>query len=248
MDRLKNIMFFFKEKPIEITFFLNPSDLILKKIAPIRPAVECIPQWWKDIPSSSFEWETFNSKNTVKSCPGIIQTLKNGFILPMWSDLALKITDFGVESDEIRYGYKYHSADKKTELEDHDQSQSPGFYPDHWHFKIRSPWVIQSTVPLLYLSPFYLYKTPPPFIQPHAIIPGIDNTFATNTFIFFEKNKNLNYMFNFLDPLYQIIPLTDKKYVHKIEVLDWREWANIPAFHTNHFFKRGLKNISHFKK
>ena len=121
------MLFFFKEKPIEIVAYLPPDFQKVMDFNPIVSAKELLPDWWKNTPSSTFNWDSFTPNNTSKSCPGIIQSLTTGFILPMWCDLAIETTS---------EGYRYHYSDKKSVLGSHANTQIPGFYEDYFILKI----------------------------------------------------------------------------------------------------------------
>ena len=214
------MLFFFKNKPIELTAIVPSNYAYANEYTPIRPARESFPKWWKNVESSSFNWDLFDRKTTVKSCPGIINILTTGFIMPMWSDLAL-------EWDKAGWKYKY--SDGQSHLGIHNNNQIPEFYEDHLVFKISSPWFIRSPVSLLYNHPFYLVQTPFPFITPYGISPTINSHHSTlnstNAFLFAKKPlETRRELIKVSTPLLHIIPLTDKPVNIKCEVVSIEEY------------------------
>ena len=49
-----------------------------------------IPSWWKNLPSYNNQ-NNFYGHNSMKGCPGFIDNFKNGFYIPLWSDLKIGI-------------------------------------------------------------------------------------------------------------------------------------------------------------
>jgi hypothetical protein len=232
------MFFFFKEKPIEIIAYVRDIDNSIREITPIIPARERFPTWWKNTPSSSLNWDSLLPDNTVKSCPGIIQILTAGFILPLWSDLALEYND---ES------YRYQFSDKQTVLSEHRNEQAPGFCENFWKLKIHSPWLISTPVKLLYTSPFYHNTTSEyPFVMPPAIIPPQVGLCGTHMFIFAKKEKSLKrVLFKNNTPILHILPMTEKNVVFRCETLSGTEFNKKESIVAtkNTFNNRGLKNL-----
>ncbi len=210
------MLFFFKEKPHIITAFVNTDNASAAKLQPIAPAIKYTPKWWKEIPTSKFDWEAMHHTLTVKSCPGIISTLRRGFVLPLWSDVAIKYND---------NSWTGQFADKKTGISWHEPSQSPEFYSDYWRLKLESPWIIESPVDLLYTHPFYLFQQPVPYTTPPGIVSPFGKCMATNYFLFLQKRvEETRLILKMGTPLFHIIPLTEKKVELKIEILEKEEF------------------------
>ena len=231
------MLFFFKEKPIEIIAMVPPSYSLACEQTPIKPARECFPTWWKDTPSSKFDWEAFSSVTTVKSCPGIGLSLQRGFIMHQWSDLAIQ-----TQGEEWRWRY----SDNISSAGVHNNIQSPGFYSDHHIFKLTVPWIVISPVDLFLQFPVYLFGSPPPYVTPSGFVPTYKNTCALNTFLLFKKSDDIQqHIIKYKTPLLQIIPFTEKKVTVKCEVVSDNEYTKIRSkiSTVNHFASRGLKNI-----
>lgn len=62
----------------------------LPKVVPIELSKRNIPEWFKEAPN-----QIENLDLSVKRCPGIIQFLTMGYVIPMWTDLSINIKDLG---------------------------------------------------------------------------------------------------------------------------------------------------------
>ena len=232
------MLFFFKEKPIEIVAFVDSSYSFVKEFSPIVPAKEMYPEWLKKVPQSQFEWEKFRAVSTVRSCPGIIQNVTNGFIVPMWSELALEYTT---------NHYKYKFADQKSSLEHHPIEQAPGFYEDYWRFKLISPWSLDTPVNLQFMFPFYHHPKSFPMEMPPGVLPakGIGKA-QINIFLFSKKEEEeKRIMIKHGVPLLHFIPITERKVTIRCEVISVDEMKKrhaITGANTN-FIHRGIRNI-----
>ena len=229
------MLFFFKQKPIEITAILPAEYNIVNELNPIKPAKECFPSWWKNTASSKFNWDLFKARVSVKSCPGIGLSLQRGFILHQWSDLAIETL-----GEDWRWLY----SDKKTTLSHHSNLQAPEFYSDHHIFKIECPWRIISPVDIFVQFPVYLFNTPPPYVTPSGFVPPLNNSAQINPFLMFKKSsQGQQCMIKQGTPLLQIIPFTDKKVKIKCEVVTKEEYIKINSntSYRPYFSASGLK-------
>jgi hypothetical protein len=84
---IKNL--FKKEEP-EITFWTLERGL--EDVYPPIPALEALPNWFKDIPKEILP-PHMNHPGTVKACPGIVDYFKTGYVLRLWCDLKLTINE-----------------------------------------------------------------------------------------------------------------------------------------------------------
>jgi hypothetical protein len=238
------MMFFFKEKPVEIIAFCNPEYSLAAEFTPIKPINKFYPQWWKDLSSSSFNWDKFTPEKTIKSCAGIINIFQTGFIMPMWSDLAL---EFG------RGNWRYSYSDEKSKLIVHPNEAMGEFYKDYGIFKLISPWLLQSPVKILSSEPFFHHtSTEWPFITPYGITPPLSNKnlHATSVFLLAKKEEEVKrIMIKANTPLVHFIPLTDKNIKFRVEVPDPNEFRRLEILvdSNNRFTNAGITNAFHTK-
>ena len=229
------MLFFFKEKPIEITAIIYPGASYAKEYSPIKLAREFFPEWWRNTPSSSYNWDSRKINNTAKGCPGIGNILKTGFIMPIWSDLALEYNN---------QGYFYHFADNRSTIVNHVKEETPGFYEDYWHLKFESPWLLKTSVDILVSSPFYLFNKPNFFITPIGINRPMKGFMSTNFFMFLKKELDLKReIIKQNTPLIHYFPLTEKKIKFKIEEVSSEEFErlNYKVSPNINFNNQGLK-------
>ena len=229
-------MFFFKKKPLIFTSIISEEDNAILEYAPIIPAQKLIPDWWKNVPPGVFDWDIMKSSNTVKSCTGIINTIRSGLILPLWCDAAIK-TDGS--------GWQFQYSDKRSVASPHPNSQAPGLYNDYFIIKLDSPWIIkcsEDNIKLHYSQPFYHFTSPTPYLIPPGIVSPSRKVYSTNIFMFVKKTES-KLILEFNTPLIQILPLSDRKIQYKTEMVSLMEFerhSNIGSY-TSVFFSKGLK-------
>jgi hypothetical protein len=231
------MLFFFKEKPITITSYIPVNYSLVERFTPIANARDFFPNWWKNTPSSRFNWDIMKRENTAKSCPGINGMLQKGAILPMWCDFALK-------TQGVDYSWQY--SDHMSTFNHHSNDQVPNFYSNYFIFKFESPWLIETPVPLFYTFPHYLFTEPPDYIIPSGIVSPIQKSASTNIFMYTKREEEeKKYFIKAGTPMLQIIPLTEKKVIFKTEIVSRDDYEKLDkkVSYLNHFVGRGLKNI-----
>ena len=67
----------------------------LEKVVPIVPAKEYIPDWWKRVERiiANNNESDLKNKGTIKNCPSFPEYLTQGFVVPLWCDLHLQVSD-----------------------------------------------------------------------------------------------------------------------------------------------------------
>lgn len=237
------MIFKFIQKPVQITAIVDENYSFAKEYFPIESISKHIPKWWKELlPKSEFNPMSQTSYRTAKGCIGIHNTFKHGFILPMWSDLSIKYSN---------EKWSYIFSDETSKLDFHDNEQMPGFYSDHWFFKITSPWLLVSDNDIKYTATdaFYLNSKDRNYILPSGINEIINKVCFTNIFLFCKKSdKHLEdiVFINAGTPIHHIIPLTERKVVIKNEVVSASEYKKLSTRLGNITFENkglNIKNI-----
>ena len=233
------MLFFFKEKPIEIISFVAPNYAFVNEFSPILPAKDVYPEWLKKVPRSAFDWNIFESRNTVKSCPGIIKSITNGFIVPMWTDLALEYN---------LAGFKFAFADRRSSLDHHSNEAIPGYYTDHFILKLVSPWILKSPVQLQLTFPFYHHPKPFPIHVAPGTLP-FDGTDIEQLNIFLlaeKKEEGARILIKQGTPLLHILPVTERKVTIRHEIISTEEMLKKKSISgpNTHFFSKGIRNIT----
>jgi len=224
-------------KPTDVTFFTLFPELM--ETMPPVPASEFWPEWFKKSPASrdqaegnagsEFFTKAHRDFRTVKSCPGILDVINMGYIIPLWSDYQLtKQTDgqlgwqlpsSGPLGDSNLYGAAIHP---------HDQISGYPFGEDTWKgsFKFQNPWMVKTPkgYSCLMIHPFY-NKHPNLQVLPGSIDTDVYHELHVNTF--FTAKVNDTILFNYGMPLVQIIPYKREEYKMEVLVGDHRTKSNI---------------------
>lgn len=177
----------------------------------------------------------FFPTSTMKRCPGIVDLYRKGFIMPLWSDLALKTQSNPTD-------LKYQFADQESKIEFHDPRQRGNYMPSdqYVNFKIVSPWLAETKEDISWLlspciwnyNPFDLHIVKGiinfkyvQFTQIQCFLPFIDRSFII------EQGT----------PMLQILPLSEKNVEIKTHLLSEselkkRKKSNLISF-TNSYNK-----------
>ena len=234
-------MFFFFRKPkLEVICYTDNS--IAYEYYKIEQASKYIPKWFKDANSMYIDENQFHEpQSTIKKCPGIINLLTKGLILPLW-------TDINIYTDIVNNVIETSSADITTEIARHSSRQWDSYLnPDNYsHMKITSPWAfsVKDDTQFYWNSSFYNNK---PDIL-HYIAPAIVDfkvQKATHINIFIPRiSQHTILKAGF--PIIQLIPLSDKKLVIKHELVDSNKMKQIHL--KPHTFMDRYKTIVKLEK
>jgi len=238
------MLFFLKKPVLHIDCFVDEKHAYVAEYSPIELSTKFIPSWFKHLPPNSNDpFESICLKN-AKTCPGINTFLRTGFILPMWSDLAI---EWSLEH------YKWQYADQISYVFQEENTLIDGFADNHYILKIISPWIISFAKPtgVLFTDPAYFsglnqfYKTIP------ACLTSLSkhNVIGSHQFLFLQKNKiTQKGIIRHQQPLIQFIPLGDYNYKIKCHV-DSKKYntynsilSNRVAFSSNGIVKRLIDN------
>lgn len=198
---------FIRRKKIVVDCFTENIDA--HDTFPMQLANKFYPAWWKRLPNE-FPVETPNGvqleNKTMKACHGLISHYKNGFILPLWSDLIVQ-----TQADGLGNSYSYQYADQRSAIGVHPTDQMGKEFSLLVHVKLVSPWRIRekSAVEFIYMEPTWNYpgdlltmSTPPGTVE-------YKHQHTTNVNMFLEKGRK--YMFSAGRPMAHLIPLTEKE-------------------------------------
>lgn len=238
------MLFLFKEKPVEITAFVHEEFNYVKEYSPIRRASEFVPDWYKQMPQSKFAWGPNGYKlenQTGKACVGIITTFQTGFILPMWCDLAIDISE-----ETISYQY----SDNQSGLEVHPNTQLPNFNSTQYFCKLISPWVYRANqdIKIMLCEPTYFINEKKEFSIPTTVNQSINKCLGGNLFLFVEKEIK-SILIPHGTPLVYLVPLTDKPVKLNLEVVTKNKFFNMePGVPKISFLRDGLKKIKLLRK
>jgi len=197
------------------------------------PASKMVPDWYRKMPTHS--GDHFQNKEkldkysnfgqlrggmTMKKCLPVRDMLTAGYIIPLWSDIAV---DFDDRNDILQFNWSY----TESLIETHDKFQiknSPieKMAKSDLLFKLMNPWHI-------YTPPGYSSLIITPSYQedsPMKILPGIVDT---------DEYHEVNFPFEYTGPIgkntikmdtpiAQIIPFKREEWVISNEILDEEEF------------------------
>lgn len=177
----------------------NRKDVL--DISPIQKSSMFVPEWFKQM-DSSYELDGRES-STIKRCDAVRNLIHTGFVLPMWTDLKITVTE--------NEGYSWHFGDKVSELTWHHSEQWDKFYDGkkYYHVKLLSPYkFVCNNNTQFYCTPHELFKH-----EQIDVVSGITEfkiQHATHINFFVErKNQDIFIPHGF--PIYKFIPMTEKK-------------------------------------
>jgi len=142
---------------VKVQFNRSP---LWKYIEPIVPAIQALPKWYKDMKPwiAGHTPPDHHNNGTVKACPAMFDSMTQGYIMPLWTDLYVEPSEDGLPLFSWNPGIvsgterplMQRFGPKVTEGMPHaDKTQNTAF-------KIDSPWMI-TTPPgysTLFVAPF----------------------------------------------------------------------------------------------
>lgn len=134
-------------KPVKIEFQRDP---LWEFIEPIVPASQALPQWYKDasidLPGSK---EYYSTQLSFKGCPAVLDSMLQGYILPLWTDIYVEPTGFDVEGGTVPKFSWGETLDYKVIQSQHPDA-SKAFEPFKEMsscpvtLKFNSPWILKT--------------------------------------------------------------------------------------------------------
>ena len=200
-------MFFFRKKSIVIDCFTAISGAM--EYAKPKNAAEFIPQWWKDLPKTYVNDNSFYPIPTMRSCSGLIDLYKRGIIMPAWCDFAIEVGQKGTDVYKWRFSDNHYIA-TFHEAQQIDKNFNVNEYA---HIKLMSPWCFRTADEIYFSSQSPTWNMLYNFN--YKILNGVlefKNQTSTHVNMLF-KRKNENYIENikYKTPLVHLVPLSDKK-------------------------------------
>lgn len=197
-----------------------------------------IPEWFKKLPTTIEVENSYGLKYdlpTARSCYGIKNTITNGIILPLWTDIIIEVFP--------NKTWKSQCSNNMTEITQHSKNQYIGLFEKCCVLKIESPWLMQSkkTTSLFLTQPLYHQGD----VNNFFILPGIitfnKQPCFTNIFIGIPyKNEPQRIMIKSGFPIIQYINTTKEVINVKTKLIDsdeYHSYASVISF-TNSFQKQ----------
>jgi hypothetical protein len=217
---------------------------------PITRAGKFYPEELRDLPKSVSKKISTNPRSniqtellTVKSCNGLTDLYRNGFVLPAWDTFDLEMlgeSNFLINNPNGFIKGEYH----------HRDQYNNDIFKGYAHVKLLSPWYIKekSGVQFVWMHPMWNRSDN---IQNLSILPAVidfkkQHSSHVNTFIKIGSIIS----FNAGDPLVHMIPISDKKIKINIHCVSEQEWMKEKFqmdFHSHLLNHRNLEIPEIFK-
>lgn len=195
-------MIFVKRKKVVLDCFTTATHAY--NLYPIQPATNYYPDWWKETPRS-FLRDGFIPHSTIKGCTGLIDYYKQGFIMPLWTDIAIDIKD---------RAYRWQCADLGTNIQVHSPQEFDKYiHPlEYGHMKIDSAWTLKSksSINWMFVKPYWNFKP----IEDYSVPTGVLNfkyQNSSNIQLLLSLKENKQFILNAGIPLVHLIPLTENE-------------------------------------
>lgn len=195
------MIFKFTKKKIVLDCFTCNENIL--KTAPIVLAPKLIPDWWKQLPNSTYK-DSFYPKGTMRNCVGMVEYYKKSVAIPLWSDLAIKV---------IPDTFIWQFSDRSTKADVHDIStEATGFLNNWGHFKIISPWLLatKEDINWVWSHPTYSFPHNNDIIMPSAVI-NFKHQHAINLNMLINLSQQKTITVHQGQPMAHLTPMSDRK-------------------------------------
>lgn len=238
-------MIFFKSSVVTLDCFTYSRAAF--ELFKLESGVQYLPEWWKKLPRSHSNgpWD-INPTPTMKKCPGMVNLYSKGFVLPMWSDLNVRIEKDGG-------GFQWQFSDCCSNIISHPlEVQAPGWLGEkYFNLKFSSPWAIdtKSDVNFIMVAPQFNYKDFDRLTLVNGIVDFKHQHALNANFIAEFKSFEQILEYKAGEPLAMVLPLSDKKIKLKMHLIGREEWdqKNLGFYSFNNTFGKTKKILSRRK-
>jgi len=191
------------------------------------PAVQGLPEWFKRLPSKSFNMTMGNESETVKKCPPFIDAMTYGFLIPLPIDLKVQDGEFSWDF-EMPEGFV--SEYSHSPIGFHDPSQvagTPFHEEDRFIIKFNNFWTIEAPPGYSLLCTHPANRTDLPFTTLTGLVDC--DTFYDSPLNFPARwhDTEFNGVLPKGTPVAQCFPVKRENWVGSFELLSEEEMARI---------------------
>lgn len=243
------MLFFFKKSKIVLDAFTCIPHV--HELFKIRKAMTYFPESVKALPSAvdSLDSERHlipNGMTTLKRCNGLVDLYKQGFIIPLWTNVR-----FFPKSYSLNQCNTVVSLDKPFEAQEHPRKQYSTLYENYFHTKLLSPWVFKENTGIKWLFTPASWNIEQYNKQNDVIILNgcldYKNNNATHVNLFVKKNVEYIELPSGM-PLIHTIPLSEKQVILKQHVVSEQEWLTKSTMYAYDGGDNRLRNWLHKKR
>lgn len=228
------IHFFIKPK-IHLDCFTSRRDVI--EYAPVVNAIDVIPEWWRELPKSSFDLQDgFTPRPTMKTCVGMIDYYAKSVALPLWSDLAIEV------NSKQNYAWQFSDIQSIVSVHGENQYKDAPFTENNVHLKIETPWLFQtkSDIDWLLTEPIYNNSKFNNYVLAQGLL-NFSRQVGANLQLFLDVSTPKKYVIPF-GSIFMFTPLSDKKVVIHRHLVDLKKYDSIEATATSITFINKYRN------
>jgi hypothetical protein len=238
------MMFWIKKKKIVVDCF-TPFRSV-HELYKIRKASVYYPEEFKKMDSYFMQAEpSTNVKQkfaTIKTCNGIVDLYKHGFIIPSWTDYTFQ--PVAASKGESNLGvvttpYKFDS---------HPKEQFLGLYDNYMHAKLTGAWKFKEKTGVKFLwqgANWNIHKHVNNFFVASATI-WFDTQNQTNVNIFINKDSP-DFTISAGTPLVHLIPISDSEVEIKNHLIDESEFYSLDYVPPDYSFSAYKRYNSYLK-
>lgn len=192
---------------------------------PVARSHQFYPEWWKELPSTHIEQQgpLTLEYSTMKKCAGVVDNFKHGIIVPLWSDVKIRMLENGTWVGKF-------SDSTSRPLDSHPVYQYGNIFDHLTHIKFVSPWAIvdENNTGIEFYMANCFWNIPQMLDYLH-ICPGIINfKFQHGVHInAFLSKVPREFLIPAGTPMCQFIPLSERQFELKTELVKLEEWAQI---------------------
>ena len=175
--------------------------------------------------------------NTIKTCDGMVDLYKSGFIIQLWTDVITVTDEFG--------DWKYTSK-SEFKITGNNRRQFGENFDNYIHLKFVSPWIIREKTGVNFLLTSPVWNNANYWNYLH-VLPGIVNfkTQSSSHVNMFVNKTNQTLHMEAGMPLVHVIPLSENKINIKCHLIDKDEEKKLDPSLSYFSFLNGHKK---FKK
>ena len=230
-------MFIFsRNKKVVVDAYTRHEDI--RTSYPIETSAKFLPEWWVKAPSS-ITLDGYVPSPTLKTCSGLTDLYTKGLILPLWTDIAIKV--------ESNKSYSWRCADETSSISVHAEHQWDMFADPtkYGHLKIACEWAVSTkeNIDWVLMAPYWNTTLSEPYSIPPGIVNGFYKPVPLQTQLMLDISTPTSFMLTAGTPLVQIIPLTEKRIDLRRHVVSEEEFYKLTNYRKAKFIHRHKHNI-----
>lgn len=190
----------------------------VKEFFELQPSKDFMPSWYKKLPVTVKHMGP--NKGTMKTCPGVADLFRNGFVIPAWRDFYVEINQGVIAVDPTDSADIHHPAQWGEALKGYS------------HCKLISPWRVKEKtgVDFMFTNAFW-HDNQLQWFVPNGIVNYKHQTTTNVNMVVSQKMFPNNFTIQAGTPLVQCIPLSDKKIKLHHHLVDIQEYTLLQSYH-----------------